>query len=108
MELNLPKKNTEYGAVGGGCFGSKSHIEVHMELERSVYKQGQSIRPEVEITLEPGKVWTSLSKHLMLEGFMLSEKKASNAMKCVVWAHQESALICLSCCGIAGMVVWSR
>jgi hypothetical protein len=62
MELTLPKKNTEYGAVGGGCFARKSHIEVHMELERSVYKQGQCIRPEVEVTLEPGKVWTRLSK----------------------------------------------
>jgi hypothetical protein len=61
MELSLPKKNTEYGAVGGGCFAKKSHIEVHIELERSVYKQGQRIMPEVEVTLEAGKVWKSLT-----------------------------------------------
>merc|ERR1712223_1680511 len=28
QELSLPKENTEYGSVGGGCFAKKSHIEV--------------------------------------------------------------------------------
>ena len=28
QELSLPKENTEYGSVGGGCFSRKSHIEV--------------------------------------------------------------------------------
>lgn len=28
QELCLPKENTEYGSVGGGCFARKSHIEV--------------------------------------------------------------------------------
>lgn len=56
QELSLPKENTEYGSVGGGCFSRKSHIEVHMKLDRSVYKQGQHIKPEVEVTLETGKV----------------------------------------------------
>jgi len=56
QELSLPKENTEYGSVGGGCFARKSHIEVHIKLDRSVYKQGQHIKPEVEVTLETGKV----------------------------------------------------
>merc|ERR1712223_287898 len=56
QELSLPKENTEYGSVGGGCFAKKSHIEVHIKLDRSVYKQGQRIKPEVEVTLESGKV----------------------------------------------------
>ena len=30
-----------------------------MKLDRSVYKQGQRIKPEVEVTLETGKVTTS-------------------------------------------------
>ena len=35
QELSLPKENTEYGSVGGGCFARKSHIEVLSFLLRS-------------------------------------------------------------------------
>ena len=35
-EKDVSRANTEYGAVGGGCFARKSHIEVHMELPRFV------------------------------------------------------------------------
>ena len=31
-------------------------MKVHIKLDRSVYKQGQHIKPEVEVTLETGKV----------------------------------------------------
>ena len=32
---------------------------MHIKLDRSVYKQGQHIKPEVEVTLETGKVTRS-------------------------------------------------
>ena len=34
----------------------KMLIKVHIKLDRSVYKQGQHIKSEVEVTLETGKV----------------------------------------------------
>ena len=37
-------------------FDADSLSKVHIKLDRSVYKQGQHIKPEVEVTLETGKV----------------------------------------------------
>ena len=37
-------------------------LKVHIKLERSVYKQGQHIKPEVEVTLETGKVTAADTK----------------------------------------------
>merc|ERR1719317_314905 len=55
MEAMLPKENVEYGVLGGGCFVKKSHVELYLKLDKSVYKQGQVIRPVVECTVEKGK-----------------------------------------------------
>ena len=54
LEIKLPKENVEYGVLGGGCFVKKSHVELFMKLDKSVYKQGQIIRPVVECTVEQG------------------------------------------------------
>ena len=54
LEMKLPKENVEYGVLGGGCFVKKSHVELFMKLDKSVYKQGQIIRPVVECTVEQG------------------------------------------------------
>ena len=54
MEAELPKENVEYGVLGGGCFVKKSHVELFMKLDRSVYKQGQIIHPYVECSVEAG------------------------------------------------------
>ena len=51
----LPRANVEYGTLGGGCFTPKSHAEIFLKLPNSVYKQGDTISPLVEITLEKGK-----------------------------------------------------
>ena len=40
--------------------------KVHIKLDRSVYKQGQRIKPEVEVTLETGKVTISSLKSCQL------------------------------------------
>ena len=50
----LPLENVEYGVLGGGCWVRKSRVELFIKLERSVYKQGQYIRPVVECTVEKG------------------------------------------------------
>ena len=50
----LPLENVEYGILGGGCFVKKSRVEIYVKLERSVYKQGQYVRPVVECTVEKG------------------------------------------------------
>ena len=52
---NLPRQNVEYGVLGGGCFVKKSRVELFIKLERSLYKQGQYIRPTVECTVEKGE-----------------------------------------------------
>ena len=44
----------EYGTLGGGCFVKKSHVELFIKIPRSVYKQGQYVRPVVECTVEKG------------------------------------------------------
>ena len=54
MEIKLPKENVEYGVLGGGCFVKKSNVELFMKLDKSVYKQGQIIRPVIECTVEQG------------------------------------------------------
>ena len=54
LEPKLPKENVEYGVLGGGCFVKKSHVELYIKLPKSVYKQGQVIRPVVECTVEQG------------------------------------------------------
>ena len=54
MEAMLPNENVEYGVLGGGCFVKKSHVELYLKLDKSVYKQGQVIRPVVECTVEKG------------------------------------------------------
>merc|ERR1711953_756517 len=51
---NQPRQNVEYGVLGGGCFVKKSRVELFIKLERSLYKQGQYIRPVVECTVEKG------------------------------------------------------
>ena len=55
LEVKLPKENVEYGELGGGCFVKRSHVELYMKLPKSVYKQGQYIRPVVECTVEQGQ-----------------------------------------------------
>ena len=55
QEGKLPKENVEYGALGGGCFVKKSHVELFIKMPRSVYKQGQYVRPVVECTVEKGE-----------------------------------------------------
>ena len=50
----LPRENVEYGVLGGGCFVKKSHVELFIKISRSVYKQGQYVRPVVECTVEKG------------------------------------------------------
>lgn len=55
MEDELPKENVEYGVLGGGCFVKKSHVELFMKLEKTVYKQGQIIHPYVECSVEQGQ-----------------------------------------------------
>ena len=50
----LPRENVEYGVLGGGCFVKKSRVEIFLRVERSVYKQGQYVRPVVECTVEKG------------------------------------------------------
>ena len=45
----------EYGTLGGGCFVKKSHVELFIKIPRSVYKQGQYVRPVVECTVEKGE-----------------------------------------------------
>ena len=55
QEGKLPKENVEYGALGGGCFVKKSHVELYIKMPRSVYKQGQYVRPVVECTVEKGE-----------------------------------------------------
>ena len=37
LEKTLPKKNVEYGFLGGGCFVKKSQAEIFLELPRNVY-----------------------------------------------------------------------
>ena len=44
QEGKLPLENVEYGTLGGGCFVKKSHVEMFIKMEKSVYKQGQYIR----------------------------------------------------------------
>ena len=41
---------------GEDVFVKKSHVELYMKMDKSVYKQGQFIRPVVESTVEEGKV----------------------------------------------------
>ena len=53
-EGKLPLENVEYGRLGGGCFVKKSHVELFIKIPRSVYKQGQYVRPVVECTVEKG------------------------------------------------------
>ena len=53
---NLPRENVEYGVLGGGCCVNKSRVELFIKLERTVYKQGQYIRPVVECTVEKGEM----------------------------------------------------
>ena len=60
--MKLPKENVEYGVLGGGCFVKKSHVELFMKLDKSVYKQGQIIRPVVECTVEQGWFETCAEK----------------------------------------------
>jgi len=55
LEAKLPKENVEYGELGGGCFVKRSHVEMFIKLSKSVYKQGQYIRPVIECTVEKGK-----------------------------------------------------
>lgn len=55
LEGVLPRENAEYGRLGGGCFAKTQHVELFIKLDRSVYKQGQLIRPTVECTVEKGK-----------------------------------------------------
>ena len=55
QEGKLPKENVEYGVLGGGCFVKKSHVELFIRMPRSVYKQGQYVRPVVECTVEKGE-----------------------------------------------------
>ena len=50
----LPRENVEYGLLGGGCFVKKSRVEIFLRVGRSVYKQGQYVRPVVECTVEKG------------------------------------------------------
>ena len=75
LEGVLPRENAEYGQLGGGCFAKTQHVELFIKsallfssicfivlsittiltrLDRSVYKQGQVIRPTVECTVEKG------------------------------------------------------
>ena len=54
QEGALPLENVEYGILGGGCFVKKSRVEIYVKLEKSVYKQGQYVRPVVECTVEKG------------------------------------------------------
>ena len=54
QEGQLPRANVEYGVLGGGCFVKKSHVELFIKISRSVYKQGQYVRPVVECTVEKG------------------------------------------------------
>ena len=79
MEAVLPKENVEYGTLGGGCFVKKSHVELFIKVDKSVYKQGQYIRPVVECTVEQGRysgitvLWTTLKKLLtFLKQYILS------------------------------------
>ena len=51
----LPLENVEYGILGGGCFVKKSHVEIILQLEKSVYRQGQIIRAHVEVSVEQGR-----------------------------------------------------
>ena len=51
----LPRENVEYGTLGGSCFVKKSRVEVYIKVDKSVYKQGQYIRPVVECTVEKGQ-----------------------------------------------------
>ena len=62
LEEKLPKENVEYGVLGGGCFVKKSHVELYMKIEKSVYKQGQFIRPYVECTVEQGNILDMILK----------------------------------------------
>jgi len=55
QEGKLPLENVEYGTLGGGCFVKKSHVEMFIKMEKSVYKQGQYIRPIIECTVEKGQ-----------------------------------------------------
>ena len=55
LEKTLPKKNVEYGSLGGGCFVRKSQAEIYLELPQNVYRQGERIKPRVEVTVETGK-----------------------------------------------------
>ena len=59
QEGTLPLENVEYGVLGGGCFVKKSRVEIFVKLTKSVYKQGQYIRPVVECTVEKGDLLTS-------------------------------------------------
>ena len=45
----------EYGILGGGCFVKKSHVEIILQLEKSVYRQGQIIRAHIEVSVEQGR-----------------------------------------------------
>ena len=51
----MPRENVEYGVLGGGCFVKKSRVEIFVKMSRSVYKQGQYVRPVVECTVEKGQ-----------------------------------------------------
>ena len=51
--------------LGGGCFVKKSRVELFIKLERSLYKQGQYIRPVVECTVEKGEAAMIVTHHVI-------------------------------------------
>ena len=41
--LNYPKKNVEYGRVGGGCLSKPSVVEICLNLDKTMFKQGEKV-----------------------------------------------------------------